>query len=65
MKKYLVLVKKITTTEIMVSERSKEKAINKVDGILNKSIKLGVNLDKIFKTKPLLSYKIKKINKDK
>ena len=65
MKKYLVLVKKITTTEIMVSERSKEKAMKKVDGILNKSIKLGVNLDKIFKTKPLLSYKIKKINKDK
>lgn len=55
-KDYLITIKKIETTKMMVKETSKAKAISKVDTLLNDCIENNVNLSKTFKEKPIFKY---------
>ncbi len=55
-KDYLITIKKIEITEMMVKETSKAKAINKVDTLLNNCIENNVNLSKTFNKKPIFKY---------
>lgn len=62
MKKYLVVVKKIEVTSMMVRESSGQKAIMKVADLMNKCVKHNVNLGKTFDKKPDFVYKVKLLN---
>ena len=62
MKKYLVVVKKIEITSMIVSENSGQKAIMKVADLMNKCVEHNVNLDKTFDKKPDFIYKVKLLN---
>lgn len=62
MKKYLVAVKKIETTSMIVSENSGQKAILKVADLMNKCVEHSVKLDKTFDKNPEFVYKVKLLN---
>lgn len=54
MKKYLVIIKKVQITQMVVSEKSKSKAINKVTDLLNNR---QINSENVFDKKPTIYYK--------
>ena len=54
MKKYLVIIKKVQITQMVVSEKSKSKAINKVTDLLNNR---QINSENVFAKKPTIYYK--------
>ncbi len=54
MKKYLVIIKKVQITQMVVSEKSKSKAINKVTDLLNNR---QINSENVFDKKPTFYYK--------
>lgn len=56
-KTYMVRVKMIKETEMMVSEKSMQKAILKVNKVLNDSVKEKVDLNKTFDNPPFFIYK--------
>lgn len=60
-KTYMVRVKMIKETEMMVSEKSMQKAVIKVADLLNKCSENNVVLDKTFDCKPNFIYKVEKI----
>lgn len=60
-KTYMVKVKMIKETEMMVSEKSMQKAVIKVADLLNKCAENSVVLDKTFDGKPNFIYKVEKI----
>lgn len=64
MKKYLVTVKKIQATDMIISENSGQKAIIKVADLMNKCVENNITLDKIFDRKPNFIYKIKPFKSD-
>lgn len=55
-KDYLITIKKIEITEMMVNDTSKAKAIKKVDDFLNNCIKNNISLTKTFNKKPFFKY---------
>ncbi len=57
MKKYLITIKKIQITSMHVSEKSAKKAISKVSNLMDKCVKINVNLNKTFDKKPFFKYK--------
>ena len=59
MKKYLVTVKKIQTTDMIVSEVSGQKAIIKVADLMNKCVENNIKLEKTFEKKPVFIYRTK------
>lgn len=61
---YEVRVKMIKETEMMVSEKSMQKAIIKVADLLNKCVENNVQLDKTFDDKPNFIYKVEKITEE-
>lgn len=60
-KTYMVRVKMIKETEMMVSEKSMQKAVIKVADLLKKCSENNVVLDKTFDCKPNFIYKVEKI----
>ena len=54
MKKYLVIIKKVQITQMVVSEKSKSKAINKVTDLLNNR---QINSENVFDKKHTFYYK--------
>ena len=60
-KKYRVRVKMIKKTEIIVSDKSMQKAILKVASLLNDCATNNIDLNKIFSDNPEFIYKIEKI----
>lgn len=60
-KTYMVKVKMLKETEMMISEKSMQKALIKVDNLLNNYIENDMDLKTIFDTKPNFIYKIEKI----
>lgn len=63
MKKYLITIKKIEKTSMMVSETSRKKAIEKVDKVLKEYVKKNISLDKTFTNSPFFVYKAELIRK--
>ena len=63
MKKYLVTIKKIQMTKMIVSATSSNKAIEKVDELLTNSIENNVSLEKTFDKSPFFRYKAQLIKK--
>lgn len=64
LKDYLITIKKIEITEMMIRDTSKTKAIRKVDDFLHNCIANNVNLDRTFDKTPFFSYKAEIIKKD-
>lgn len=60
-KTYMVRVKMIKETEMMVSEKSMQKAVIKVADLLKKCSDNDVVLNKTFDCKPNFIYKVEKI----
>jgi len=60
-KTYMVKVKMIKETEMMVSEKSMQKAVIKVADLLKKCSDNDVVLNKTFDCKPNFIYKVEKI----
>lgn len=56
-KTYMVKVKMIKETEMMVSDKSMQKAILKVDKVLNDMVRKNVDLNKTFDNPPFFIYK--------
>ena len=63
-KTYMVKVKMLKETEMMVSEKSMQKAVIKVANLLNKCIEDSIVLDKTFDCKPNFIYKVEKISEE-
>lgn len=62
MKDYLVNVRCIQSTGILVKALNKNDAILKVKGVLNKSINSENTHNKLFNDKPFFEYEAKKVN---
>lgn len=61
-KTYMLKIKMIKETDMIVSEKSMQKAVIKVADLLNKCSDDSVLLDKTFNCKPNFIYKVKKIS---
>lgn len=65
MKKYLINIKKIQITNMLVNAKNKKTAIDKVSDLLMNNISDSTHLNKIFNEKPLFEFKLKKLNNKK
>lgn len=63
-KNYMIKVKTIKETEMIVSEKSMQKAVIKVASLLNKCSDNNAILNKTFNSKPNFIYKVEKYIED-
>lgn len=63
-KNYMIKVKMIKETEMIVSEKSMQKAVIKVASLLNKCSDNNTILNKTFNSKPNFIYKVEKYIED-
>lgn len=61
-KQYMIKVKMIYETEMMVSEKSMDLALIKVARVLNDSVENNVDLTRTFDKKPNFKYKVELID---
>ena len=61
-KNYMIKVKMIKETEMIVSEKSMQKAMMKVSKVLNDYVENNIDLKKIFDKKPNFLYKAELMN---
>lgn len=61
-KNYMIKVKMIKETEMIVSEKSMQKAMMKVSKVLNNYVENNIDLKKIFDKKPNFLYKAELTN---
>lgn len=61
-KNYMIKVKMIKETEMIVSEKSMQKAMIKVSKVLNDYVENNIDLKKIFDKKPNFLYKAELMN---
>ena len=58
MKKYLVTIKEIRVTSMILSENTADLAVRKVDKFLHKCLDNKISLDKTFTDAPVFKYKV-------